>query len=82
MAQLDALKSLLDTLRQYAIDIGFLVAGLMVAIYCIVIMLTTSRRVGATQNRWEHLETVLICAALIAGVFPLLSLVEGLGKLI
>ena len=82
MAKLDALKTLLDTLQQYAIAIGFLVAGVMVAIYCIVIMLTTSRRVGATQNRWEHLETVLICAALIAGIFPILDIVEGLGKLI
>lgn len=82
MGTLDNLNTILSQLQQYAATIGLTLAGLMVGIYCMIIMLSHDTSVMANRNRWEHLQKVLICAGIIAGTGAFIQFASGLGHML
>lgn len=76
---LQRLNAILSGLQQDAVTIGFTIAGLMIAIYCIMIMFDHDTSPTAHTKRWENLRKVLICAAIIAGAGALISFSRQLG---
>lgn len=77
---LNNLNTLLKFIQGQALTIGITLGGLMVVIYAIIIMMSGDTSVKGNMNRWEKLQTVLICAGLIAASGILISFAQGLGN--
>lgn len=82
MQALTNLNTLLGLITKNAATIGITLAGLMIAIYAMSIMLSNDNSAMANRNRWESLQRVIICAAIIAGTGILIKFATGLGGMI
>ena len=70
---LTRLNTLLNNIQSHTILIGMTLATLLITIYTMGVMLSGLRGGSASGHRdkWEHLELVLICAAVL-GLGPIL----------
>lgn len=82
MGTLNNLNTIVQQLQTHAAAIGITLAGLMVGIYAMMIMLSHDNSAMANRNRWEHLQKVLICAAIIAGTGAFVQFAQGLGGML
>ena len=67
MQTLTQLNTLLTQFQEHAAELGFSLAGLMIAVYAMGVMLSPDKSATALRNKWDSLTTVLICAGIIAG---------------
>jgi hypothetical protein len=82
MGTLNNLNAVLTLLQQNAAKIGITVAGLLVAIYAVMIMLNNDQSPAARTERWEQLKRVFICAAIIAATGAFVQFATGLGSMV
>jgi hypothetical protein len=82
MTTLNNLNTIITQLQQNAAKIGITVAGLLVAIYCIAIMLNNDNSPAARTERWAQLRKVLLCAAIIAATGALIQLATSIGGML
>lgn len=82
MATLTKLNDLVKLLQQNAAIVGVTIAGLLIAIYSVAIMLNNDQSPAARTQRWEQLQRVFICAAIIAGTGAFAQFATGLGNLL
>jgi hypothetical protein len=82
MNTLTNLNHVVDLLQQNAAKIGITAAGLLVAIYCVGIMLNSDSSPTARTERWEKLRRVFLCAAIIAAAGAFVQLATGLGGML
>lgn len=82
MGLLDNLNTIITQLQNHIVTIGFTVAGLMIAAYAIVIMLSPEPSIKGHTTRWQNLEKVLICAAVIAGIGPAILFAQNIGHML
>ena len=82
MGTLDNLNNIVTQLQQHAATIGITLGGLMIGIYCMLIMLSQDNSAMANRNKWDSLQKVLICAGIIAGTGAFMQFSQGLGKML
>lgn len=82
MGLLENLNTILSQLQDHLTTIGFTVAGLMIAAYAIMIMLSSEPSIKGHTNRWQNLEKVLICAVVIAGIAPAIAFAKNIGGML
>jgi hypothetical protein len=82
MDALTQLNHVVALLQQNAARIGITAAGLLVAIYCIGIMLNNDNSPAARTERWAQLKKVFLCAAIIAATGAFVQLATGLGRML
>ena len=82
MNALNNLNNVVTLLQQNAAKIGITAAGLLIAVYCVGIMLNNDNSPGARTERWTQLKKVFICAAIIAGTGAFVTLATGLGGML
>jgi hypothetical protein len=82
MTALTNLNTVVSLLQQNAAKIGITAAGLLVAVYCVGIMLNNDTSPAARAERWEKLRRVFICAAIIAATGAFVQLATGLGNML
>ncbi|GCE32042.1 hypothetical protein KDA_75260 [Dictyobacter alpinus] len=82
MGTLNNLNTIVTQLQQHAATIGITLAGLMIGIYCMMIMLSHDNSAMANRNKWDNLQKVLICAGIIAGTGAFMQFAQGLGKML
>jgi hypothetical protein len=82
MNALTNLNNVVSLLQQNAAKIGITAAGLLVAIYCVGIMLNNDNSPAARTERWAQLKKVFVCAAIIAGTGAFVQLATGLGGML
>ena len=82
MNALTNLNNIVNLLQQNAAKVGVTAAGLLVAIYCIGIMLNNDNSPAARTERWAQLKKVFLCAAIIAGTGAFVTLATGLGHML
>jgi len=82
MTALNNLNNVVSLLQQNAAKIGITAAGLLVAIYCVGIMLNNDTSPAARSERWEKLKRVFICALIIAATGAFVQLATGLGNML
>ena len=82
MGTLDNLDTILAQLKTHAATIGITIGGLMIAIYAIMIMLSTDTSPMANRTKWDNLQKVLICAGIIAGAGALMQFAQNLGQML
>ncbi len=82
MNALTNLNTVVTLLQQNAARIGITTAGLLVAIYCVGIMLNNDTSPAARSERWSQLKKVFVCAAIIAGTGAFVQLATGLGRML
>ena len=76
---LNRLNDILSGLKNDAVTVGFTIAGLMVAIYAIMIMFDQDTSPSAHIKRWENMRKVFVCAAIIAAIGAIISFSQQLG---
>ncbi len=79
METLNNLNNLVALLQANAAKIGLTMAGLLVAVYCVGIMLSHDNSPAARAERWDHLKKVFLCAAIIAGTGAFVQFATSLG---
>jgi hypothetical protein len=82
MNALAHLNTVVTLLQQNAARIGITVAGLLVAVYCIGIMLNNDNSPAARSERWSQLKKVFVCAAIIAATGAFVQLATSLGGML
>ena len=82
MDALTNLNTVVTLLQQNAAKIGTTAAGLLVAIYCIGIMLSNDNSPAARTERWAQLKKVFLCAAIIAGTGAFVQFATNLGGML
>ncbi|HLG78656.1 MAG TPA: hypothetical protein VKX46_19745 [Ktedonobacteraceae bacterium] len=82
MNALTNLNNVVTLLQQNAAKIGITAAGLLVAIYCVGIMLNNDNSPAARTERWAQLKKVFLCAAIIAGTGAFVQLATNLGGML
>jgi hypothetical protein len=82
MNALSNLNNVVTLLQQNAAKIGITAAGLLVAIYCVGIMLNNDNSPAARTERWAQLKKVFLCAAIIAATGAFVQLATGLGGML
>ncbi len=82
MNALAHLNTVVTLLQQNAAKIGITVAGLLVAVYCIGIMLNNDNSPAARSERWSQLKKVFVCAAIIAATGAFVQLATSLGGML
>ncbi len=82
MNTLTHLNAVITLLQQNAAKIGITVAGLLVAVYCVGIMLNNDNSPAARSERWTHLKRVFICAAIIAATGAFVQFAISLGSML
>lgn len=82
MGALTNLNNVVTLLQQNAAKIGITAAGLLVAIYCVGIMLNNDNSPAARTERWTQLKKVFLCAAIIAATGAFVQLATGLGGMV
>jgi len=82
MNALTNLNNIVNLLQQNAAKVGVTAAGLLVAIYCIGIMLNNDNSPAARTERWAQLKKVFLCAAIIASTGAFVTLATGLGHML
>lgn len=82
MNALTNLNHVVTLLQQNAAKIGITAAGLLVAVYCVAIMLNNDNSPAARTERWAQLKKVFVCAAIIAATGAFVQLATGLGGMV
>ena len=82
MGTLTNLNTLIGLLQANAAKIGLTIAGLLVAIYAVMIMLNNDQSPAARTERWEQLKRVFLCAAIIAGMGAFVQFATSLGGML
>lgn len=82
MTALNNLNNVITLLQQNAAKIGITAAGLLVAIYCVGIMLNNDNSPAGRTERWAQLKKVFLCAAIIAATGAFVQLATGLGGML
>lgn len=82
MNALTKLDNVVSLLQQNAAKIGITAAGLLVAIYCVKIMMDNDNSPAGRTERWEKLKRVFLCAAIIAATGAFVQLATGLGGML
>jgi hypothetical protein len=82
MGTLNNLNNIVVQLQTHAATIGITLGGLMIAIYAIMIMLSTDTSPMANRNKWDNLQKVLICAGIIAGTGAFMQFALDLGHML
>jgi len=82
MQALDNLNNAITNLQRHAAVDGITLAALMMIVYAIIIMFNNDNSPQARTQRWEHLQRVLICAAIIAGAGALVQFATAFGHLL
>lgn len=82
MDALTNLNNVVSLLQQNAAKIGITAAGLLIAIYCVRIMMDNDNSPAARTERWEKLRRVFLCAAIIAATGAFVQLATGLGGML
>jgi hypothetical protein len=76
------LNNILVLLQKNGLTIGITMAGLLVTVYAIMIMLNNDQSPAARNERWERLQRVFLCAAIIAGFGAFVQFATGLGTML
>jgi hypothetical protein len=76
------LNNVVSLLQQNAAKIGITAAGLLIAIYCVRIMMDNDNSPAGRTERWEKLKRVFLCAAIIAATGAFVQLATGLGGML
>jgi hypothetical protein len=76
------LNNVVSLLQQNAARIGITAAGLLIAIYCVRIMMDNDNSPAGRTERWEKLKRVFLCAAIIAATGAFVQLATGLGGML
>jgi len=82
MDALTNLNTVVTLLQQNAAKIGITAAGLLVAIYCVGIMLNNDTSPAARTERWAQLKKVFLCAIIIAATGAFVQLATSLGGML
>jgi hypothetical protein len=82
MQTLTNLNNLLSLLQQNAAKIGITVAGLLIAVYTMVIMMSNDNSPAGRVERWAQLKKVFVGAAIIAATGALIQFATGLGGML
>ncbi len=82
MNTLTNLNNVVSLLQQNAARIGITAAGLLIAIYCVRIMMDNDNSPAGRTERWEKLKRVFLCAAIIAATGAFVQLATGLGGML
>lgn len=82
MNALTNLNNVVTLLQQNAAKIGITAAGLLVAIYCVGIMLNNDNSPAARTERWAQLKKVFLCAGIIAATGAFVQLATSLGGML
>ena len=82
MQTLTNLNNLLKLIQNNAVQIGVTIAGLLVAVYAIMIMLNNDQSPAARSERWEQLKRVFLCAVIIVGIGAFIRLAQGFGGML
>jgi len=76
------LNNVVSLLQQNAAKIGITAAGLLIAIYCVRIMMDNDNSPAGRTERWEKLKRVFLCAVIIAATGAFVQLATGLGGML
>ncbi|GCE09192.1 hypothetical protein [Dictyobacter aurantiacus] len=79
---LNTLNNILKNLQSDAATLGLTIAGLMIIVYVIMVMFTDDTNVTAHNKRWQNLQKVFLCAALIAAAGAIVTFGQQLGHAI
>jgi len=82
MNTLTNLNTVLSTLQQNAAKIGITAAVLLIAVYCVGIMLNNDTSPAARAEHWTQLKKVFVCAVIIAGTGAFVQLATSLGGML
>ncbi len=82
MNTLTNLNNVVSLLQQNAAKIGITAAGLLIAIYCVRIMMDNDNSPAGRTERWEKLKRVFLCAVIIAATGAFVQLATGLGGML
>jgi cytochrome bd-type quinol oxidase subunit 1 len=82
MNTLNNLNNAILQFQQNALAIGVTLAGLMIAVYAMIIMFKNDNSPQARTQRWDDLHRVLICAGVITGAGALVQFAVGFGKML
>ena len=82
MDTLNNLDAIVAQLQSHAATIGITLGGLMIAIYAIMIMLSSDNSPMANRTKWDNLQKVLICAGIIAGTGAFMQFAQNLGHML
>jgi hypothetical protein len=79
---LNKLNNAITLIQQTAVIDGITIAGLMIVVYAILTMFNHDNSPAARAQRWENLQRVMICSAIIAGAGALVQFSTGFGRML
>ena len=82
MGTLNSINTILTQIQTNAAKIGITLAGVMVAVYCIIILVSTDNSPAARAERWGSLKKVFVVAVIIAGTGAFITFAQNIGGMV